>query len=56
MSAYIKEKQGEEMVQTALRMPTWLRDDLKARAKEEGQSLNTFIVRSLKKVGANADA
>jgi predicted HicB family RNase H-like nuclease len=56
MSTYVRENQDEKMVQTALRLPAWLRDDLKGRAKEEGQSLNTFIVRSLKKVGADAQA
>lgn len=56
MSIYIQEKSGEAVVQTALRMPVWLRDKLKEMAAERGQSLNTFIVRSLKRVGQDSTA
>lgn len=54
MSTYIQTKAGETVVQTAIRLPVSLRDELKIKANECGQSLNTFIVRSLS--GQNEEA
>lgn len=50
----IQPRVGKGIMQVSLRLPVDLHEAVKAKAQLEGQSVNTMIVMSLRKVTATA--